>query len=99
MSFISTKIGTGLLPDASSALGGSARAVRKMQVYFTIGEPTGPDDEGVDCPDIDQAFREAQRTVLLLAAQNPGDGMVRLNVYTNGRLAGSAVASLKTTRC
>jgi hypothetical protein len=70
-----------------------------MQVYFTIGDPRGPDDDGVEFTDLEGAFRAAGRAVLRLASEVLDDsGAVRLNVYTDEGLVGYVTAALTTTR-
>jgi hypothetical protein len=72
-----------------------AKAVQQMRIYFTIGEPTGPDDDGVDFLDLDEAFRAAASSVLRLASEMlDNSGKVRLNVYTDEGLAGFVMSSL-----
>jgi hypothetical protein len=72
------------------------RKASQMRIYFTIGEPMGPDDNGVDFEDLEQAFRVAGSSVLRLASEMLYDsGDVRLNVYTDEGLAGFVMSSLR----
>ena len=96
MSFIFTRFRNVRDSCASCQLKRFAEAVQQMRIYFTIGEPTGPDDDGVDFLDLDDAFRAAASSVLRLASEKLDDsGDVRLNVYTDEGFAGFVMSSLR----